>query len=60
MKIKCIKSENGTIILIYQIAAISDPKSSHYIWTSKDIEGNTGYKLSDKEYKKLLNELDIL
>lgn len=60
MKIKCIKAENGTIIPIHQIAAISAPECSHFIWTTCDGEGSSGYSLSDKEYKKLLNELDML
>jgi len=60
-KIKCIRSENGTIIPIHNIALISDEKSSHYIWTNADIrDGIYGSKLSDKSYNILLKELDII
>lgn len=58
-KIKCIRSENGTIIPIHNIAVISAKNSSHYIWTNSDGD-NCGYKLSNKTYNILLEELDII
>ena len=60
-KIKCIRSENGSIIPIHNIAIISPEKSSHYIWTNCDVqEDNCGHKLSDRTYNILLKELDII
>ena len=51
-KIKCIRSENGTIIPIHNIAVISAEDSSHYIWTNSDCDSNNcGHKLSDRTYK---------
>lgn len=62
-KIKCIKADNGAIIPIHQIAYIAPPNCCHYIWTSADTYGsnyNRGHKLSEEEYNKLLNELEII
>jgi len=60
-KIKCIRSENGTIIPIYNIAVISAEDASHYIWTNSDSDSNNcGHKLSDRTYNILLEELDII
>ena len=59
-KIKCIRSENGTIIPIHNIALISDENASHYVWTNCDNEYSSGYKLSDRTYNILLKELDII
>lgn len=58
-KIKCIKSENGAIIPIHNIAIISAKDASHAVWTNCDIDG-PGYRLSDKTYNALLEELDII
>lgn len=60
-KIKCIRSLNGEIIPIHNIAIISEEKYSHYIWTNSDNEENDmGHELSEKSYRRLLNELDII
>ena len=60
-KIKCIRSENGTIIPIHNIGLISGQNSSHYVWTNADVNcNNHGHKLSDKSYNILLDELDII
>lgn len=58
-KIKCIRSENGIIIPIHNIAVISAKDSSHHIWTNSDCD-NCGYKLSNETYNILLEELDII
>lgn len=58
-KIKCVISENGTIIPIHNIAVISAKNASHYIWTNGDIE-HTGYKLSNGQYNALLRELEFI
>ena len=58
-KIKCVVSENGTIIPINNIAVISGKYCSHYVWTNRDI-GHEGYKLSDEQYDALINELKML
>ena len=58
-KIKCVVSENGTIIPIHNIAVISGKYYSHCIWTNIDID-NKGYKLPDEQYDALMNELEIL
>ena len=58
-KIKCVISENGTIIPICNIALISPRDSSHYIWTNRDCEGY-GHKFSNKQYDALLKELEII
>ena len=60
-KIKCIRTKNGNIIPIHNIAIISSEEASHYIWTNCDTqEDNYGHKLSDKAYNALLEELDII
>lgn len=60
-KIKCIRTENGNIIPIQNIAIISSEKASHYIWTNCDVQDyDYGYKLSDEAYNALLEELDII
>ena len=58
-KIKCVVTEDGTIIPIHNISAIAGEHSSHYIWTNRDIEP-TGYKLSNPQYNALLRELEII
>ena len=58
-KIKCVISENGTIIPIHNISVISGEHSSHYIWTNCDYDGY-GYKLSDEQYNALLRELEFI
>ena len=58
-KIKCVVSDNGTIIPINNIAVISDKHCSHYIWTNIDID-HEGYKLSDEQYNALMKELKML
>ena len=58
-KIKCVVSDNGTIIPINNIAVISGKHCSHYIWTNKDSD-HEGYKLTDEQYNALMNELKIL
>jgi len=58
-KIKCVVTENGTIIPIHNISAIAGKHSSHYIWTNGDIE-HTGYKLSNGQYNALLRELEFI
>ena len=58
-KIKCVVSENGTIISINNIAVISGKNSSHYIWTNRDIN-HEGYKLSNEQYDALIKELKML
>lgn len=59
-KIKCVRSENGTIIPIHNIVLISPKNASHYVWTNFDTEYSSGYKLSDRAYNALLEELDII
>lgn len=58
-KIKCVKSTNGTIIPINNIALISPRECSHYIWTNCDVDSR-GHELSDKQYNALLRELEII
>jgi len=58
-KIKCVISENGTIIPIHNISAISGEHSSYYVWTNRDTEP-IGYKLSDEQYNALLRELEYI
>ena len=60
-KIKCIRSENGTIIPIHNIAIISAEGTSHRIWTNSDCDSNNcGHKLSNRTYDVLLEQLDII
>ena len=60
-KIKCVVSENGTIIPIHNISLIDGEKSSHYIWTNADgYDSSYGHKLSDKQYNALMKELKML
>lgn len=60
-KIKCIRSENGTIIPIHNIAVIATEDACHYIWTNSGCDSNNyGYKLSDRTYNILLEALDII
>ena len=60
-KIKCVISENGTIIPIHNISLIAGEKSSHYVWTNADGDnGNYGHKLSDEQYNALLREIEII
>lgn len=58
-KIKCIVSDNGTIIPINTIAAISGKNCIHHIWTNRD-QDHEGYRLSDEQYNVLIKELKIL
>ena len=61
MKIKCVKTENGTIIPIHQIAYIAPPDGCHYIRTSADTDRHEqAHLLSHEQYNKLLNELEML
>ena len=60
-KIKCVISENGTIIPIHNIAVISAKNASHYIWSNADADdSNSGHKLSDGQYDALLGELEFI
>lgn len=59
-KLKCIRTENGTILPIQNIAAIAGEDSSHYVWTNRDTIGGTGYKLTDRQYNALLDEIEIV
>lgn len=60
-KIKCVVSENGTIIPIHNIAIISAEDSSHYIWTNANSDlADKGYKLSNEKYNALLRELEYI
>ena len=60
-KIKCVETENGTIIPIHNISIISGPKYSHYIWTNSNTsESSRGYKLTDNQYEALLEELEMI
>ena len=60
-KIKCIRTENGTIIPIHNIAIISGEKASYYIWTNANTDANdSGFKLSDSQYEALLEELELI
>jgi len=57
-KIKCVVSENGTIIPIHNIAKIS---SVNRVWSNADTTGdNLGHKLSNEQYNALLRELEII
>ena len=56
-KIKCVISENGTIIPIHNIAKISNVNR---VWSNADAEDNLGHKLSDEQYNALLRELEII
>ena len=58
-KIKCVISENGTIIPIHNISVIAGEGCSHYIWTNIDVD-QLGYKISDKQYNALIKELKML
>ena len=58
-KIKCIESENGTIIPIHNIALIYANDISHRVWTNCDTD-NIGHKISERAYYALLEELDII
>ena len=57
-KIKCVASENGTIIPIHNIALISP--GSHYVWTNGDGCDPAGHKLCDKQYYALLKEIEFI
>ena len=60
-KIKCVISENGTIIPIHNIAVISAKNASHYIWSNADADdSNCGHKLSEGQYDALLRELEYI
>jgi hypothetical protein len=60
-KIRCVISENGTIIPIHNISLIAGEKSSHYVWTNADgDDDNYGHKLSDEQYNALLREIEII
>ena len=56
-KIKCVISENGTIIPIHNIAKISNVNR---IWSNADAQDNLGHKLAYDQYNALLNELEII
>lgn len=57
--IKCIRDESGSFIPIHNIKYISGPQYSHYVHLGIEDEGG-GYKLSETEYNKLINELEVL
>ena len=60
-KIKCVVSENGTIIPIHNISLIAGKKSSRYVWTNADEYcSNYGHKLSDEQYNALLREVEFI
>ena len=60
-KIRCVESENGTIIPIHNISLIAGEKSSHCVWTNADGDNsNYGHKLSDEQYNALLREIEII
>ena len=54
-KIRCVVSEDGTIIPIHNIAKIHPVKR---VWSNADAGDNLGYKLSDEQYNALLIELE--
>ena len=57
-KIKCIVSENGSIIPIHNISKIAGEPNFYYVWANNtDNEMNP---ISNETYNKLLNELKIL
>ena len=58
-KIKCVVSDNGTILPINNIAVISGKHCSHYVWTNRDINSE-GHKLSNEQYDALIKELKML
>ena len=57
--IKCIRDESGSFIPIHNIKYISGQQYSHYVHLGIEDERG-GYKLSEIEYNKLINELEIL
>ena len=59
-KIRCVVSENGTIIPIHNISLIVGNESSHYVWTNADGNNIYGHKLSDEQYNALLREIEII
>ena len=60
-KIKCVVSDNGTIIPIHNISLIAGVKSSHYVWTNADgYDSSYGHKLSDEQYNALMKEIKML
>ena len=60
-KIKCVISENETIIPIHNISAIAGEHRPHYVWTNYDFESYAyGHKLSDEQYNALLRELEFI
>ena len=59
-KIKCVISENGTIIPIHNIALISPENCSHYVWTNGDGYDPAGHKLCDEQYYALLREVEFI
>ena len=58
-KIKCVISENGTIIPIHNTSVILGKGCSHYIWTNGNIDP-VGHKLTDEQYNALMKELKML
>lgn len=54
-KIKCVISEDKTIIPIHNIALIKP--GSHYVLTNCD---NTKYTLCDEQYYTLLKEIEFI
>lgn len=59
-KIKCVVSENGTILPIHNIAVIAPPECTHVVWTNADVRAEDGHKLSDEQYYALLMELEYI
>lgn len=56
-KIRCVVSENGTIIPIHNISLIAGEKSYYYVWTNIS---SCAHKISDEQYNALLREIEII
>lgn len=61
-KIKCVVTENGTIIPIHNIVAISSKDSVPRVWTAIDVTEDMfgGRRISDSQYDALLKELEYI
>ena len=61
-KIKCIIAENGTIIPIHSIAAVSPKGNRPRVWTVIDnVEDMLGgHCISGSQYDALLKELEFI
>ena len=62
MKIKCVIAENGAIIPIHSIVAISPKGSVPRVWTAIDVTEDIvgGYRISGSQYDALLKELEYI